>query len=158
MVYYLFGFAALYLFWGVGVAGVGMKVIVETDWEAERMREKASRLLRYAPVIKVVQRKRLLGRGKVLSSMPFNVFEGVGIIFRLKWLRKITVYLFAVPVVFGWTIGLVCIYLFRRICAFFNLVGEKIMDQEEDDDEMDCGAIRSETERLLPRSETSEES
>lgn len=151
IVYYLFGFMALYLFWGVGIAGVGMKLIVETDWQAERVRGKAIRLLRHAPVTISVQRKRLLGKGKVLSSAPFNVFEGSGILFRLRWLRNAAMYLFALPVVLGWSLALGVIYLFQYLYIGLRMVGAKIMDEEEDEvDDSDGEAMRSEeTEALL---------
>jgi hypothetical protein len=137
IVYYLFAFSSLYLFWGVGIAGVGMKFVKETDWHAERVRTKAVQLLRYLPVRKNVRKKRLLGRGKVISLMPFNVIEGIGIIFRLHWLSSFAVYLGMVPLVVGWSLALVCVKIGSLIWAWMGKVGGKIMDEVEDEGELD---------------------
>ena len=133
IVYYLFAFSSLYLFWGVGIAGTGMKVVKETDWHAENVRGKAVRLLRYLAVRKTVRKKRLVGRGKVMSSMPFNVLEGIGIIFRIRWLSKFTFYLGMVPIVFGWGLGLACIKIGVRIWVWMGKVRAKIIDEVEED-------------------------
>ena len=114
-----------------------MKIVKETDWHAERVRTKAVQLLRYLPVRKNVRKKRLLGRGKVISLMPFNVIEGIGIIFRLHWLSSFAVYLGMVPIVVGWSLALVCVKIGSRIWAWMGKVGGKIMDEVEDEGELD---------------------
>lgn len=143
IVYYLFAFSSLYFFWGVGIAGVGMKIVKDTDWHAERVRRKAIQLLRYLPERKTVRKKRLLGRGKVVSSMPFNVIEGIGVIFRLHWLSLFAVYLGMVPIAVCWSLGLVCGKIGLRIWALMGKVGLKIMDEVEDEGEPE-GDVSSE--------------
>lgn len=137
IVYYLFAFSSLYLFWGVGIAGVGMRIVKDTDWHAERVRRKAIQLLRYLPVRKVVRKKRFLGRGKVVSLMPFNVIEGIGIIFRLHWLSSFAVYLGMGPIVIGWSLGVVCVKIGLRIWVLMGKFGRKIMDAVEDEGELE---------------------
>ena len=137
IVYYVFAFSSLYLFWGVGIAGVGMKIVKDTDWHAERVRTKAIQLLRYLPVRKTVRKKRLLGRGKVISLMPFNVIEGIGVVFRLHWLSSFAVYLGMVPIIVGWSLGLVCVKIGFRIWTWMGKVGGKIMDEVEDEGELE---------------------
>lgn len=112
-----------------------MKIVKDTDWHAERVRRKAIQLLRYLPERKTVRKKRLLGRGKVVSSMPFNIIEGIGIIFRLHWLSLFAIYLGMVPIAVGWSLGLVCIKIGLRIWALMGRVGGKIMDEVEDEGE-----------------------
>ena len=149
---------SLHLFWGVGIAGVGMKLIVETDWHAERVRHKAVRLLRYAPVDRPVRRKRLLGRKKVLTVMPFNVIEGVAIIFRVRWLRSIVVCISMIPVVVTWSLGLGCFYLIGRFGIFVQDIGKRIADEEDDEAEIDQGDASGERDRLLSQTRSSDES
>ena len=153
IVYYLFAFASLYLFWGVGLAGVGMKVVRETDWHAERVRWKATRLLRYLKNEKGVRKKRLLGRGKVLSAMPFNVLESIGVIFRLRWLRELGVYLGMFPVVITWSLGFGCFQCGYFLWIWIRRIGDKILDEAEDEvvveTDVDSEGDLNETSRLL---------
>lgn len=154
IVYFLFAFSSLYLFWGVGVAGIGMKIVKETDWHAERVRRKAVDLLRYLPSRKaVVRRKRLLARGKVLSSMPFNVLEGIGVVFRMRRLSMYVFYLGMIPIVLGWSLGLVCGKVGLRIWGWMGKVGERILDEvydeTEDDADIDSQNDLTESTRLL---------
>ena len=153
IVYYLFAFSSLYLFWGMGIAGVGMKVVMETDWPAERMRWKAVRLLRYLRDEKPVRKTRLLGRGKVLSTMPFNVFECIGVKFRLRWLRDLAVYLEMVPILTGWSLGIGCYNCGYFLWIWIRKVGDKILDEVEDDvaveTDVDSEGEVTETSRLL---------
>jgi len=152
-VYYLFAFSSLYLFWGVGIAGVGMKVVQESDWHAERMRWKAVRLLRYLRDEKQVRRRRLLGRGKVLSAMPFNVLDGIGVILRLRWLCGLAVYLSMVPVLLGWSLGLGVYKCGCWIWICIKKVGDTILDEVEDEvaveTDVDSEGDVNETSRLL---------
>jgi hypothetical protein len=134
--YYLFAFLSLYLFWGAGIAGVGMRVVSETDWHAERVRWKAIRLLRYLPQRrKHLRRKRLLGRGKVLSPMPFNVVEGIGIVLRLRWLSALSLYLAMIPIVLGWSLGLLCVNICRWVWPLLRKAKVAIVDDVEVEDE-----------------------
>ena len=133
IVYYLFAFSSLYLFWGMGIAGVGMKVVQETDWHAERMRWKAVQLLRCLRDEKPVRKKRLLGRGKVLAAMPFNVFDGIGVMFRLRWLRDLVVYFSMFPIVVGWSLGLGFYKCGFSVWIWMKTVGDKILDEVEDE-------------------------
>lgn len=138
IVYYLFAFSSLYLFWGAGIAGMGMKMVKETDWHAERVRQKAVRLLRYLPNRKTMRRKRLFGRGKVLSSMPFNMLEALGIGFRLRWIRAFSLYFGMVPIVVGWSLGLGCIHLGLFIWGWMRKIGAKLIDEVDDEIENDA--------------------
>lgn len=149
IVYFLFGFMSLYVFWGVGVVGIGLKVVLETDWHVEAVRARAAKLLRYAPVEKSFRRKRLLGRGKVISSMPFNVFEGIGIVFRIRWLRDVAVYLSLLPVVLGWSLVWGCIYMGLRIGKWMSFIAGKVMDEEDEELEADGDAESSEVSQIL---------
>ena len=133
IVYYLFSFMILYGFWGVGIAGIGMKIVHETDWDVERVRWKAVRLVRYTSVEKKVEKKKLLGRGKVLSAMPFNVFECIGVLLRSKKLRWIAVYSSMALVVLVWSLVLGCIYLGLMVWGWCVKFGVKLMDEVEDD-------------------------
>jgi hypothetical protein len=134
IVYYLFAFSSLYFFWGFGIAGMGMRIVTETDWHAERVRGKAVRLLRYLPARKNIRRKRLLGRGKVSSTMPFTVFEGIGIVLRIRWLRDFAVYFGMFPVVLIWSLGLGIIAFGRRFWIWLGKFGKTIVDEIEEDD------------------------
>lgn len=152
IVYYLFSFMILYGFWGVGIAGIGMRIVHETDWDVERVRWKALRLLRYTSVEKKVEKKKLLGRGKVLSTMPFNVFECIGVLLRSKRLRWIAVYGSMALVVLVWSLGLGCIYLGRKAWGWSVKFGVKLMDEVEDDsmtEDADSEEDGIETARLL---------
>lgn len=135
--YYLFSFFILYGFWGVGIAGIGMRIVRETDWHVERVRCKAIRLLRYIQTEKRVKRKRLLGRGKVVSGMPFNVIEWVGVVLRLEQVRWFSVYASMVLVVLGWSLALGCIRLGKKIRDWLQRVGGKIVDEFDEDSEGD---------------------
>ena len=153
IVYYLFAFSSLYLFWGVGLAGVGMKVVQETDWHAERVRGNAVRLLRYLSNEKPVRKKRLFGRGKVLSPMPFNVLEWVGVLSRLRWLRGLAVCSSMLPIVIVWSLGFACFQVGYFLWIWINKIGERILDDVEDDvaveTDVDSGGEANETSRLL---------
>ena len=151
IVYYFFAFMVLYGFWGVGIAGTGMRIVRETDWDVERVRWKAVRLLRYTQCEQKVKRRRLLGSGKVISGMPFNVFEWVGIVSRTGRLRWLAVYVSMALVVLGWSLGLGCVYLGRRVWEWVGTVGRKIIDEVEgeSDEEPDSEDGVSETARLL---------
>ena len=105
IVYFLFGFFSLYLFWGICIAGVGMRVVQGTDWDAERVRWKMIRLLKFLPDRSRVVKRGLFGRGKVLAAMPFNVIEGFGWAFRSRYLIIIPFYLGIAPTVLAWTVG-----------------------------------------------------
>lgn len=111
--------------------------MTETDWHAERVRYKAVRLLRYLPSGKNVRRKRLLGRGKVSSTMPFNVFEGVGIVLRIRWLRDLAMYLGMFPVVLVWSLGLGIIDFGRRFWIWLGKFGKKFVDEIDEDVDSD---------------------
>ena len=153
IVYYLFALSSLYLFWGVGIAGVGIKVVQETDWAGERMRWKAVRLLRYLRDEKPVRKKRLLGRGKVLSAMPFNILECIGVIFRLRWLRDLVVYLGMVPILIGWSLGIGCYNCGYFLWIWIGKLGDKILDEVEEEVAVETDADSegevTETSRLL---------
>ena len=151
IVYYLFAFMILYGFWGVGIAGVGLRVARETDWTVERVRWKAVRLLRYiTPRAQKIKKKRVLGRGKVVSGMPFNVFEGVGVGIRVHWLRWGAVYGSMVLVVLGWSLGLWGFYLLKWGGEWGRKAGGKIVDEvEESEDEVEVQDGMDETSRLL---------
>ena len=131
ILYYLFGFSSLYFFWGVGIAGIGMRVVRETDWHVERVRLKAIQLLRYLPSRRVIRRKRLLGRGKVVSAMPFNILEGIGVIFRLVWLRDIAIYLGMFPIILGWILGSMLHMVVYFIWGWIQKVGGRLVDEVE---------------------------
>lgn len=136
----------------MGIAGIGMRIVHETDWDVERVRWKALRLLRYTSVEKKVEKKKLLGRGKVLSTMPFNVFECIGVLLRSKRLRWIAVYGSMALVVLVWSLGLGCIYLGRKAWGWSVKFGVKLMDEVEDDsmtEDADSEEDGIETARLL---------
>jgi hypothetical protein len=83
--------------------------------------------------------------------MPFNVFEWVGIVSRVGRLRWLAVYASMALVVLGWSLGLGCVYLGRRVWKWVGTVGRKIMDEVEgeSDEEPDSEDGVSETARLL---------
>ena len=153
IVYYLFAFSSIYFFWGVGIAGIGMKIVKETDWNAERVRMKAIRLLKYLPNHKIVRKKKVLGRGKVLSSMPFNVLEVIGIVFRVNWLSMFGFYLGMAPIVVGWSLGVVCVDVGLHICAWMvkieRMVMDEVYDEIEDGEDMDSEDGLDDSTRLL---------
>ena len=137
----------------MGIAGVGMKVVQETDWPAERMRWKAVRLLRCLRDKKPVRKMRLLGRGKVLSAMPFNILEWIGAKFRLRWLRDLAVYLGMIPILIGWSLGIGCYKCGCFLWIWIGKVGDKILDELEDETavetDVDSEGEITETSRLL---------
>jgi hypothetical protein len=153
--FFLFAFSSLYLFWGVGIAGIGLRVARETDWHVERVRRKAVQLLRYLPNRNPIplKRKRLLGRGKVISSMPFNVFEGIGIAVRMTWLSRFFLYLGMLLIVLGWGLGFVCVKVGLLVWMWIRRIGEKIVDEVDDDvgteTEVDSEDDLDESTRLL---------
>ena len=132
IVYFLFAFFSLYLFWGVGVAGIGMRVVRETDWNAERVRWKAMRVLRYLPEKKKVVKRGMLGREKVMSAIPFNVFEAIGIAFRMRWLSTIAFAVGMAPTVLAWTGARALWRVGAVIARWFGSAGGFIFDEVED--------------------------
>lgn len=138
ILYYLFGFASLYLFWGVGIAGVGMRVARETDWHAERVRLKAIKLLRYLPSRRPIRRKRLLGRGKVVSAMPFNILEGIGVVFRIYWLRDVAIYLGMLPIILEWSLESIARTILFFIWGWMRKLGGCILDEIETEIDSDA--------------------
>jgi len=150
IVYFLFAFFSLYLFWGVGIAGVGMRVVKETDWNAERVRWKAQRLLRYLPEKKNVVRRGMLGRQKVMSAIPFNVFEAIGIAFRMRWLSTIAFNVGMAPTVLAWTGARVLWKVSGLIARWFKRAGGFIFDDVEDSgDIVEIEDQMNESSRLL---------
>ena len=112
-----------------------MKAIKETDWHVERVQQKAVWLLRYLPRRDgVVKRKRLLGRGKVMSSMPFNILEGIGIVFRLRLFSAFILRLQMLPIVVGWSLGYLSVILGLYVWEWLLKMVGKLVDELEDDD------------------------
>ena len=127
-----------------------MRIVKETDWHAERVRCKAIQLLRYLPTRQNVRRKRLLGRGKVISSMPFNIFEGIGLVLRIRWVSDFAVYFGVGLVILGWSLGLVAVSLGRKFWSWLRKVATKIVDEFEDEGDSDVEENGpEETTRLL---------
>jgi hypothetical protein len=153
--FYLFSISAIYLFWGVGIAGIGMKTIKETDWHVERVREKAVRLLRYLPRRQgTIKRRRLLGSGRVMSSMPFSILEGLAIIFRLPLFRAFIVRLWMLPVVLVWSLGYAVLNTGLHIWGWIGNMAAKVVDEMEGDEldmevEVDSDEDVNESTRLL---------
>jgi hypothetical protein len=111
-----------------------MRIVHETDWHAERVRQKAIRLLRYLPERNIVRRKRILGRGKVLSPIPFNVLEGIGVALRSDLIRGFVFRVGMVPVIMGWSLGSICVRIGIWILMLMRKIWAKIMDELDDDD------------------------
>jgi hypothetical protein len=143
MVYFLLGFASLYLFFGLGVIGRAVHVILDTDWQVDYVRWKARRLIQYTAPRKVVRKKRLLGRGRVLSSMPFNVVECMGVVSRMSWMRNVAFYISVFNVVFVWNIavGVVALICWIRRCVRY--LGSKVIDEYESEMDGDMDEERT---------------
>jgi hypothetical protein len=151
--YYLYAFSSLYLFWGVGIAGVGMKVVNETDWHVDRVRGKAIRLLRYLPQRTSVKKRKILGRGKVVTPMPVNVFEGIGIVLRWRWVSLIVLYVWMFPLIVAWSLFLVSMKIGFWVNKGVRYLSSKIVDDVDDEDLVDSNVDSDddvgETSRLL---------
>jgi hypothetical protein len=129
IVYYLFAFFSLYLFWGIGIAGVGMRVVQETDWDAERVRWKMLRLLKFLPDKKRVVKRGIFGRGKVQAAMPFNVIEGFGWAIRCHYFIIIPFYLGIAPTVLAWTVGRGVLRIGRVVRCLMGKIGGFLFDE-----------------------------
>jgi hypothetical protein len=129
IVYFLFAFLSLYLFWGIGIAGIGMRVVHETDWDAERIRWKMLRLLKFLPDRKCVVKRGIFGRGKVLAAMPFNVIEGFGWAFRSRYLIIIPFYVGIAPTVLAWTVGRAVWSLEKVVRCLMRKTGGFLFDE-----------------------------
>jgi hypothetical protein len=149
IVYFLFGFFSLYLFWGIGIAGVGMRIVKETDWDAERVRWKALRLLKFLPGRRKVVKRGMFGRGNVLSSMPFNVIERFGWAIRCHLLIVIPFYVGITPTLLAWTVGRGVERVVEFVRAWMRTAGDNLFDKWDIDDLVEGDSGVAETSRLL---------
>jgi hypothetical protein len=146
--YFLMAFSSLWFFWGIGIAGVGMKIVQETDWHLERVRNKAVRLLRYQPMTHVIiKRKGVLGRGKVLSSMPFNVIETIGVVCRVRGIKFFALYLGMAVIVFGWGVVMGVVIVGYHAWRAISRWASRLLDEFEEPVFMDVDSEEEQDER-----------
>jgi len=79
--------------------------------------------------------------------MPFNLFEGLGVVSRIRGIRDASVYLCVFPVVLGWSLVMGVVGIVDWVRRLWNVLERKIMD--EYDDEMEQIVSDEETEGLL---------